>query len=76
MTGVQVTKAEWERGRREEAKALGEHVLACERRYGEQNERFARIEANTERTLRLVYILLGGMLAVATKSFWPGLFGG
>ena len=71
-----VTQADLERVRGEAGKALGKHEVSCERRYGEINATLARLEANMARNLKLLYVLLAGMLAVAARSFWPALFGG
>ena len=67
---------EIERVRAEAAAHLAEHEIACERRYGELQAQLTKIEALHNRNTRLLYILLGGMLAVATRAFWPALFGG
>ena len=67
---------ETERVRAEAARHLAEHEIACERRYGELQAQLTKIEALHNRNTRLLYILLGGMLAVATRAFWPALFGG
>ena len=62
---------EIERVRSEAARHLAEHEIACERRYGELQAQLTKIEALHNRNTRLLYILLGGMLAVATRAFWP-----
>ena len=67
---------EIERVRSEAARHLAEYEIACERRYGELQAQLTKIEALHNRNTRLLYILLGGMLAVATRAFWPALFGG
>ncbi len=66
---------EIERVRSEAARHLAEHEIACERRYGELQAQLTKIEALHNRNTRLLYIVLGGMLAVATRAFWPALFG-
>ncbi len=66
---------EIERVRSEAARHLAEHEIACERRYGELQAQLTKIEALHNRNTRLLYILLGGMLAVAARAFWPALFG-
>ena len=67
---------EIERVRSEAARHLAEHEIACERRYGELQAQLTKIEALHNRNTRLLYVVLGGMLAVATRAFWPALFGG
>ena len=64
-----------ERVRAEAAAHLAEHEIACERRYGELQAQLTKIEALHNRNTRLLYIVLGGMLAVAARAFWPALFG-
>ncbi len=67
---------EIERVRAEAAAHLATHEIACERRYGELQTQLTKIEALHNRNTSLLYIVLGGMLAVATRAFWPALFGG
>ncbi len=62
--------------RAEAAAHLATHEIACERRYGELQTQLTKIEALHNRNTRLLYIVLGGMLAVAARAFWPALFGG
>ncbi len=64
------------RARSEAARHLAEHEIERERRYGEINATLARVEAHGKRNLWLLCVLLGGMLAVVSKSFWPALLGG
>ena len=71
-----VTQAEIERVRGEAGKALSKHEISCERRYGEIQSEMSEIKITGERNYKLLWVLLGGMLAVAARSFWPGLFGG
>ena len=66
---------EIERVRAEAAAHLAAHEIACERRYGELQAQLTKIEALHNRNTRLLYIVLGGMLAVAARAFWPALFG-
>ena len=66
---------EVERVRSEAAAHLSTHEIACERRYGELQAQLAKIEALHNRNTRLLYIVLGGMLTVAARAFWPALFG-
>ena len=65
-----------ERVRAEAAAHLSTHEIACERRYGELHAQLTKIEALHNRNTRLLYVMLGGMLAVAARAFWPALFGG
>ena len=74
MSENRTYELELERVRAEASNRLSAHELACERRYGELRSELVEIRAHGERNLRLLYILLGGMLAVAARSFWPGLF--
>ena len=67
---------ETERVRAEAAAHLAAHEIACERRYGELQTQLTKIEALHNRNTRLLYVVLGGMLAVAARAFWPALFGG
>ncbi len=67
---------EVERVRTEAQEKLSRHEILCERRYGEIQTQLGKIEAHSERNLKLLYVLLGGMLAVTARSFWPALFGG
>ena len=67
---------EIERVRSEAAQHLAEHEIAGERRYGEFQAQFTKIEALHNRNTRLLYVVLGGMLTVAARAFWPALFGG
>ena len=64
-----------ERAWAEAAAALASHELACEKRYGEIQAELATIRALHSRNTRLLYVVLTGMLAVATRAFWPALFG-
>ncbi len=67
---------EIERVRAEAAAALAKHEIACERRYGQLKTELSTIRVLHNRNTRLLYVVLGGMLAVAAKAFWPALFGG
>ncbi len=64
-----------ERVRAEAAAHLAEHEIACERRYGDLQAQLTKIEALHIRNTRLLYIMLGGMLAALGKAFWPTLGG-
>ena len=76
MTDAHTIEVDVQRARAEAAAALAAHELTCERRYGELTREMAKLAALHGRNTRLLYVLLGGMLAVAGRSFWPGLFGG
>ena len=65
-----------ERVRSEAAQHLAEHQIACERLYGELQAQLTKIEALHNRNTRLLYVVLGGILAALGKTFWPALFGG
>ncbi len=67
---------EIERVRAEAARHLAEHEIACECRYRELQAQLTKIEALHIRNTRLLYVMLGSMLAVAARAFWPALFGG
>ena len=66
---------EIERVRSEAAQHLAEHEIACERRYGELQAQLTKIEALHNPNTRLLYVVLGGMLAALGKTFWPVLGG-
>ena len=65
-----VTEADVERIRSEAVKSLLKHEIDCAERYGKINETLCRLEALHMRNTRLLYVVLGGMLAVAGQSFW------
>ena len=78
-----VTQADLERVRSEAGKALGKHEKECAERYGdirvdqsEIRKDLVVIKTHSERNLKLLYVLLAGMLAVAARSFWPAVLGG
>ncbi len=73
---TEVTQAHLERVRAGSAQDLMKHEIACERRYGEINGSLAKVEALMNRNTRLLYVVLGGMLAVVAREFWPAIFGG
>ena len=64
-----------ERVRAEAAAHLSTHEIACERRYGELQTQLTKIEVLHNRNTRLLYVVLGGMLAALGKAFWPVLGG-
>lgn len=55
---------------------LSRHLVECAKSTGELKKEIAVLRREIERNLKLLYVLLGGMLAVAARSFWPALFGG
>ena len=55
---------------------LAAHLVECAKSTGELKKEIAVLRREIERNLKLLYVLLGGMLAVAARSFWPALFGG
>ena len=55
---------------------LAAHLVECAKSTGELRREIAVLRRDIERNLKLLYVLLGGMLAVAARSFWPALFGG
>lgn len=55
---------------------LAAHLVECAKSNGEMRREIAVLRRDVERNLKLLYVLLGGMLAVAARSFWPALFGG
>ena len=65
-----------ERTRSEAAASLLKHEIACERRYGEIRTELGGLKKECARNTKLLWALLAGMVAVAGRSFWPGLFGG
>ena len=70
-----VTAAGLERVRNEAAQSLSAHELECAKQYGALNGRLEKVEALMSRNTRLLYLILGGMLTVLARSFWP-LLGG
>ena len=55
---------------------LAAHLVACAHSNGELRREIAVLRRDIERNLKLLYVLLGGMVAVAGREFWPLLFGG
>ena len=76
MTEEKVSQASLERARAEAARELAKHEIECARRYGAINSSLDKLDALQQRNTRLLYVILAGMLAVVTRSFWPALFGG
>ena len=60
-----MTDLEIERARHEAQKALGDHALECERRYGELRTRMAKLETMMGRNTALLKTVLGTQLALA-----------
>ena len=54
---------------------LMQHEIECEARYGELRTRMGKIETETERNTRLLWLILTAMCMIIAGIFGPYLFG-
>lgn len=55
-------------------KALSQHELQCERRYSQITTELTKLEALMQRNTKLLWLVIAGLLTVAGKTLWLGVF--